>query len=199
MGSETVQSLFKTIGGSAALIAATLLLMRTYFENLITNAVTSTFNRELERFKDELSRSIAYKNHMIEREAAFLDEVDGHLAKLIPVIQDMKEAVVASRFTQFEKNCFLTYYDLAPKLKNVVFRYEPYIDRTVFNQLIELVRTIQQDMERWKELAVVLSEGKLPDACDLEDADMMCEALLKQIADARISEIMYLKQSSRQA
>jgi len=181
----SVLTLFFIVGGY---------LLKRVLEKTIDAAVTSSFEKHLEYYRDDLSRAFVARKFMLSREMKFFDLADRQLAELIPLIQDLNRTVQDGSFNAFDKKCYIRYTELILAMKNMWLTYESYIeDRNVCQGYVELVSQMQEDAPMWLGWAEALS-GKREITAEMKtDAGRLCDGLLKNIAHIRCDQRDYLK------
>lgn len=126
-----------------------------------------------------------------EREWLFFDEMDGYMARLIPLVQDMKSAVEQESYDKYYANCFREYAELILKTKDACLRYDPYVDRRISKLFLDVTSRMQDDTDFWASQATKLANGE--GGLDSERAHTACDDLLALIAIARTAQAYYCK------
>lgn len=160
---------------------------------LLQKSIDSAFAKVLEEYKDKLTREMAAYNLILEREMAYFREVDKQCAELIPLIQDLRDAVAGSSFDENDKKRLLRYLALVMEAKDTTLRYEPYVDEKVWHYYCDLVIWLQGKQERWGAIFKRVGSGEASNQDDKEFAISACDGALRQIATVRTVQFGYLE------
>lgn len=165
-------------------------------EKSIDSSIDAAFTKGIAKYQDALARASAARQLILDREMAFFEQVDERLANLVPLVQDMRDAVIKRKFSEYEKDCFLKYLAAIPECKDISLRYEPYISENIFESFSLLVIQMQKDAQHWGSLAATLSDGVEPTNGQREAANELCDNSLRLIALVRTRQATYLNQIS---
>jgi len=125
-----------------------------------------------------------------EQEKEFFAEMDGYMAKLIPCIQDMRDAVCCRSYDSYQARCFQEYFALVLAVKDCLLRFDPYVEAHLKQLFMNVLKKMQRDSGFWAEQAELLSEGG--DGVDAERAESLCDELLLDVATARVAQSRYV-------
>ena len=185
------------LAGQALLIAIATWIIKRLVERTIDSAVSASFEKQLEQYKDTISRAQDVRKQMLAREMEFFDATDSQFAELIPLIQDLAKSVEIGSFSKYYKQCYVRYFEITLELKNIVLRYHPYISRAMFDEYSALVSQLQTDAEQWEKNAELLSSGKETSKEQRDAAEWVCEALLQNIAYVRFEQKRQMEDESK--
>lgn len=171
-------------------------LVRSAIKRLAEKSVENAFEKNLEKYKDSLSRAFQVHNHILNRQMELFDQLNKQLADLIPLVQDMTFAVKNGEFSEYQKKCFLDFFELITKMKHSILEYEPYISQEIFQGFQTLVVQMQASAEKWAKWAKLLSSKTPIDTQDVKLAVAYSNRLLKTAAGVRCQMIDYLRKAS---
>ena len=172
------------------------LLVKSAIKRLAEKSVENAFEKNLEKYKDSLSRAFQVHNHVLNRQMELFDQLNKQLADLIPLVQDMAFAVKNSEFSEYQKKCFLDFFELIKKMKHSILEYEPYISQEIFQGFQTLVVQMQASAEKWAKWAKLLSSKTPIGTQDVELAVAYSNRLLEMTAGVRYQMIDYLRKAS---
>lgn len=156
-------------------------------------AVGGTFERRFEKYKAELSKATMAREVMLKREMAFYDTIDVQIAELVPLIQDLRDNLIAKPFTEEKKDCLVRVPELTIEMKDTSLRYEAYVAADVWMAFNELVVELQSQCDRWLYFAKKISREIEIDSEDIDAAGEMCDKVLFLVALVRARQGNYLK------
>lgn len=155
--------------------------------------VGSVFEKRLEKYKAELSRATMAREVMLKREMAFYDTIDVQIAELIPLIQDLRDSLIAKPFTEEKKDCLARVSELTIEMKDTSLRYEAYVAADIWTAFNELAVELQSQCDRWLDFAKKISREVEIDSEDIDAAGEMCDKVLFLVALVRTRQGNYLK------
>lgn len=180
-------------GLAVALIALAPIFLKRAAEAYAEKLVSSAFDKELEKYKFNLSRATMAREIILQRETAFYDAADAQIAELVPLIQDLRDNLTEQPFTEKKRGYFTRVLKLIIEMKDVSLRYEAYIRRDIWGSFNGLVIELQSQQCRWFEFAETLSSEMDISDKDKDDAAEMCDRVLLQVAKVRVRQAGYLK------
>ena len=193
---EFAKEFLNWVVSQTVIVGALAWFMKVIIQRTVDSAISSSFSKNLESYRDALSRASAARKLMLDREMEFYAEFDDHLATLIPLLFDLKSSVEEEQFTVYQKNCYKVYLETILELKRLVLTYEPYIDRGFYNAALELVVEMGSEASDWYAMAELLSSGNpVVDETKVKASELV-DRLLWKIAKVRHRQITYLKQLS---
>ena len=155
------------LGVLVVLIMSVPLFVKRAVEAYAEKTVGSVFEKQLEKYKAELSRATMAREVMLEREMAFYDTIDEQLAELVPLIQDVRDGLTERPFTEMKRDCLV--------------------------RIPELVVELQSQCNRWLDFAKKISSENEADVEDKDAARRMCDKILLRVALVRTRQADYLK------
>lgn len=172
------------------------LFLKRSVETYAEKIVSSAFDKEIEKYKANLSRESMAREMLLRREMAYYDKVDTQIAELVPLIQDLRDILAEQPFTEKKREYFTRILKLIIEMKDVSLRYQAYIRRDIWESFNGLVIELQSQQCRWFELVKRLS-GEL-DISDKDKAEAaeMCDRVLLLIRQVRVQQADYLKSIS---
>lgn len=192
MGALDLQSGL-ALGVLAVLIMSIPLFVKRAVEAYAEKTVGSVFEKQLEKYKAELSRATMAREVMLEREMAFYDTIDEQLAELVPLIQDVRDGLTERPFTEMKRGCLVRIPELVIEMKDVSLRYEAYVSADIWAAFNELVVELQSQCNRWLDFAKKISSENEVDVEDKDEAGRMCDKILSRVALVRTRQADYLK------
>ena len=183
---EWLKELIAAIGGGSVVLLGLLTIFKNTFLKFLETGIESSFEKSIEKYRNKLSRSTRAYEILLEKELSYYSSLDQYLAKLVPLIQDLAYYSDYSQPMEKDnrklryKEKLLEYLEIIPKIKNDVVLYQPYIPNDVFIEVTQLVKTSQENLTFWDEVANKLFYE--PDTLiDTQKAEHISESVLKQI------------------
>ncbi|MBS5283412.1 MAG: hypothetical protein KHY46_06000 [Clostridiales bacterium] len=198
---EWLESLLVAIGGGAVVLVGVLTIFKGLLVKLFETGIESSFEKNLEKFKNNLDRTTRAYEILLDREMRFYEKLEPITAKLVPLEHDLlyylKYDEDADRERQSEafKEHFKRYCELIKDLKNENLIHQSYIPQEVFNAFTSVVKQMQDDMPLWFDMAKFLFAGEY-DKIDYEKCETTIDTLLMQLAFAETMVRKRLKQLS---
>lgn len=163
-------------GLAVALIALAPIFLKRAVEAYAEKAVSSAFDKELEKYKANLSRATMAREIILQRETAFYDAAGAQVAELVPLIQDLLDNLTEQPFTEKKREYFTRVLKLIIDMKDVSLRYEAYIRRDIWGPFNNLVIELQSQQCRWFEFVNSRKSGVADE--DKDEAAGMCDRVL---------------------
>lgn len=179
-----------------ALIAIVGWFLKKSIEKSIDSSIETVFAKNIAKYQDSLTRASTARQFIFDREMTFFESADDQVADLIPIIQDMRDSVENRTFSEYDKNCYLKFFESIFALKKLTLKYEAYIPKEIYASYQNLVVEMQAESKMWHDFAAMLSSGEQPSAEDRENARQSCDGILRSIALVRLSQIKYIKRIS---
>lgn len=197
---EWLESLLVAIGGGTVVLVGVLTIFKGLFVKLFETGIESSFEKNLEKFKNHLDRSTRAYEILLDREIRFYEKLDPITAELVPLENDLLYYLKyddADRERQCEafREHFKRYCELIKDLKNENLIHQSYIPQEVFNAYTSAVKRMQDDLPLWFDMAKFLFAGEY-DKIDYEKCETAIDALLMQLAFAETMVRKRLKQLS---
>ncbi len=175
------------------LIAIVGWLLKKSIEKSIDSSIETVFAKNIAKYQDSLTRASTARQFIFDREMTFFESADDQVADLIPIIQDIRDSVENRTFSEYDKNCYLKFFESIFALKKLTLKYEAYIPKEIYASYQNLVVEMQAESKMWHDFAAMLSSGEQPSAEDRENAQQSCDGILRSIALVRLSQIKYIK------
>ena len=198
---EWLESLLAAIGGGTVVLVGVLTIFKGLLVKLFETEIESSFEKNLEKFKNHLDRSTRAYEILLDREMRFYEKLEPITAELVPLEHDLlyylKYDEVADRESQCEafREHFTRYCELIKDLKNENLIHQSYIPQEVFNAFTSVVKQMQDDMPLWFNMAKFSFAGE-HDKIDYGKCETTVDALLMQLAFAETMVRKRLKQLS---
>lgn len=183
-------------GVLAVLIVSIPLFVKRAVEAYADKAVGNIFEKQLEKYKAELSRATMAREVMLGREMAFYDKIDAQIAELVPLIQDARDDLTERPFTKEKRDRLVRIPGLVVEMKDVSLRYEAYVSTDIWIAFNELVVELQSQCGRWLDFAKKISSENEVDAEGEGAAEQMCDRVLSLVKLVRMRQADYLKSIS---
>lgn len=154
---EFLKNLILVFSGSVAALVGVFTIFKDLIIKYLEGSIESTFNKKLEKYRNSLYRSTKAYEIILNRELKYYEQLDIHLAELIPLVQDLvyylKPNKYKNQIEQFEayKKIFLRYTDLLLMLKNESLIFRAYTTEEIFQEVTSVVIQMQDDMHFWGE------------------------------------------------
>ena len=186
---EWLQNLLTAIGGGTVVLIGILTIFKGLFIKLFETGIESSFEKNLEMFKNKLHRSTKAYKILLDREMRFYDKLDPIVAELIPLEHDLlyylqydENADRAEQCDAFREH-FKRYGELIKILKNEILIHQSYVPQEVFDAYTTVVKLMQNDMFFWFDMAKFLFAGEY-DRIDYKKGEATVDALLIHLAFA---------------
>lgn len=179
--------LLKAIGGGTTALIALLTIFKNMFMKFFEKGIDSAFEKNIEKYKNKLTRSTTAFEILLTKEIDFYNKVDPLFAELIILIQDL---VYTSDFTNeipADKRCeeyrkhMLRFLELIKEIKNEILLHQSYIPDNIFSASSTLVGEMQSNLEHLKLVRDKLFE-KTNNKINIMQLTELKNTILKQIA-----------------
>lgn len=187
-----LENLFIAVGGGSVVLIGLLTIFKRLFIKLFESAIGSSFEKNLEKYRNKLTRSTKAYEILLEKEFNYYSILDPYLAILVPLIQDLVYYVDYS--VEMEIHCrqkrykekFLAYLELIPKVKNDVILYQPYVPIQITGKISHLLAIMQKEIPFWTNVGeIIFQEDSL--GIDLSYAKNTCDEVLLNIASVEMA------------
>lgn len=198
---EWLKSLLAAVGGGTVVLVGVCTIFKGLLVKLFETGIESSFEKNLEKFKNKLERSTRAYEILLDREMRFYERLETITAELVPLAHDLRYYLEhhedAERETECEKfrECFKRYSELIITLKNENLIHQSYVPQEVFNAFTAVVKQMQDDLPWWFNMAELLFAGEY-DKIDYEKSEKVVDALLMRLAVAETMVRKRLKQLS---
>lgn len=198
---EWLESLIAAIGGGTVVLIGVLTIFKGLLIKLFETGIESSFEKNLEKFKNNLERSTKAYEILLDREMRFYEKLEHITAELIPLEHDLLYYLKHDEGADRDKQCeafrehFKRYCELVKELKNENLIHQSYIPQEVFNAYTSVVKQMQDDIPLWLDMAKHLFAGEY-DKIDYEKCETAIDTLLMHLAFAETMVRKRLKQLS---
>ena len=163
---EWLGNLLAAVGGGTVVLVGVLTIFKGLLIKLFETGIESSFEKNLEKFKNKLHRSTKAYEILLDREMRFYEKLEPITAELVPLEHDLlyhlRHDEDADREAQCEafRGYFKRYCELIKELKNENLIHQSYIPQEVFNAFTSVVKQMQDDIPLWFEMAKLLFAGE---------------------------------------
>ena len=198
---EWLESLLTAIGGGTVVLVGVLTIFKGLFIKLFETGIESSFEKNLEKFRNKLERSTKAYEILLEREMRFYEKLEPITAELVPLEHDLLYYLKYDEEADREKQCeafrehFKRYCKLVKDLKNENLIHQLYIPQDVFTAYTTVVEQMQDDISLWFDMAKFLFTGEY-DKIDYEKCETTVDGFLMHLALAGTKVRTRLKQLS---
>ena len=198
---EWLESLLAAVGGGTVVLVGVLTIFKGLLIKLFETGIESSFEKNLEKFRNKLERSTKAYEMLLEREMQFYEKIEPITAELVPLEHDLLYYLKHDEAADREKQCeafrehFKRYCELVKDLKNENLIHQSYIPQEVFHAYTTVVKQIQDDVPLWFDMAKLLFAGEY-NKIDYETCETTVDRLLRHLAFAETKVRTRLKQLS---
>lgn len=198
---EWLESLLAAVGGGAVVLVGMLTIFKGLLVKLLEIGIESSFEKNLEKFKNNLNRSTRAYEMLLDREMRFYEKLEPIGAELVPLEHDLLYYLKYDEQADRERQCedfrehFKRYCELTRDLKNENLIHQSYIPQEIFNAFTSVVKQMQDDMSLWFDMAKFLFSGEY-NKIDYEKCRKTVDILLMKLALAETMVHKRLKQLS---
>ena len=178
----------------------------TIFKNLLIKlfetGIESSFEKNLEKYKNNLSRSTKAYEILLDREMRFYERIEPIFAELVPLEHDLLYYLKKDEIVDRKDGCeafrkyFGRYTELIKTLKNETLIHQSYIPGSVFSASTAVVAQMQEDVSYWFEMCQLLFAGEY-EKIDYKKGEEIVDVLLKNLAAAEMSVKLRLEELSK--
>lgn len=194
-------SLFTAISGGIVVLIGIITLFKSLIIKLFETGIESSFEKNLEKFKNNLVRSTKAYEIILDREMRFYKELEPITAELIPTEQDLLYYLKYDEELDRKKQCeafktnFKSYCELVMDLKNLTLIHHSYIPQDVFSAFTSVVKKMQDDITLWRDMAKLLFAGEYS-KIDYKKCELVVNKFLMSLAIAETTVHKRLKELS---
>lgn len=196
-----MKNLLTAIGGGTVVLVGMLTIFKGLLIKLFEAGIESSFEKNIEKFKNKLERSTRAYEILLEREMRFYEKLEPLVAELVPLIHDLRYYLETHEELELEKECemfrshFKRYCELIKIFKNENLVHHSYIPQDIFDAFTALVKQMQDDLPWWFNSAKLIFDGKY-DHIDCDKGEELVDILLMKLAFAETMVRKRLKQLS---
>lgn len=184
---EWLENLLAAIGGGTVVLVGILTIFKGLLIKLFETGIESSFEKNLEKFRNKLERSTKAYEILLEREMRFYEKLEPIIAELVPLEHDLLYYLKYDETADREKQCeafrehFKRYCEIVKDLKNENIIHQSYIPQDIFTAYTTVVVQMQDDMHLWFDMAKLLFAGEY-DKIDYEKCEVTVATFLKHLA-----------------
>lgn len=189
---EWLKSLLAAVGGGTVVLVGILTIFKGLLVKLFETGIESSFEKNLEKYRNKLSRSTKAFEILLDREMRFYERMEPLYAELIPLQQDLiyyakrdEEIEHAVECEEFRKH-FLRYAELIKEIKNEILTHQSYIPQNIFIASTAVVKQMQSDLEFWYDVAKVQAKSEY-DKINYNAGQGKIDVILGKIVDAQLA------------
>lgn len=159
---EWLQNILLSVGGGTVVLVGVLTIFKQLFLKLFEAGLKNSFEKNLESYKNKLTRTTKAYEVLLDREMKFYENIDLLIAELIPLMQDLPYYLTenndADRMFKCEKykNVSIRYCEMIKKIKNEILTYQVYIPKCILDATLAVVKEMQNQLYFWRGMAVEL-------------------------------------------
>lgn len=198
---EWLKSVLAAFGGGTVVLVGMMTIFKGLFIKFFESSIESSFEKNIEKFKNKLERSTRAYEILLDREMRFYEKLEPITAELVPLEHDLlyylKHDDDLDRVKQCEafKEHFNRYCKLILELKNETLIHQSYTPQAVFNAYTAVVKQMQDDLPLWVDMCKLLFDGEY-DKIDYKKCEETVDTLLMHLAFAGTLVRSRLKQLS---
>ena len=188
---EWLKEFFVAIGGGSVVLIGILTIFKKLFLKMFETGIEASFEKNLEKYKNQLSRSTKAYEILLEREMRFYERLEPIFAELVPLAHDLIYYLNRDENVEREVECeafrtnFGRYTELIQLLKNEILLHQSYVPQSVFMTSTAIVKQMQDDLNYWYEMAKLLFAGSY-EKIEYEKGEMTVDNLLMRIAASEL-------------
>lgn len=197
---EWLGSLLTAIGGGTVVLVGVLTIFKGLLIKLFETGIESSFEKNLEKFKNNLVRSTKAYEILLDREMRFYGKLEPITAELVPLAHDLLYYLKCDEEADREKNCeafrehFRRYRELVVELKHENLIHQSYTPQEVMSAYTSVVKQMQDDIPLWRDMSKHLLAGEYDkidyDRCEVAvDEFLMCLAIAETKVRKRLKEL----------
>ncbi len=185
--SELIKDIIVAIGGGSIALIGLLTIFKQLFLKFLETSIDSTFEKKVEKYRNQLSRSSRAYEMILDREMQYYQKMEPIIAEMVPLIHDLKYCMEKGEKSEYIKKCeyfkecFGRYADMFKEIRNETLIHQAYIPKDVLVSSTAIVKIIHDDSIRWAEFGKSLFDEKYEDI-DYRIVDEMLDSTLKAIA-----------------
>lgn len=184
---EWLKDLIVAVGGGTVVLVGVLTIFKNLLIKLFETGIESSFEKNLEKYRNKLSRSTKAYEILLDREMRFYDHIDPIIAQLIMVLRDLENSSqydpASNREEQYDAfhKYFLQYCELLKQLKNEALLHQAYLPIDMFTAVTDVVKLMQDGLLYWRDIVIALSNDEC-DKIDSEKNEQLGDELRAQIS-----------------
>lgn len=197
---ELLEKFLIAVGGGATALVVVLTVFKSMFLKIFEKAMDTTFEKNIEKYRNKLSRSTTAYELLLKKEFEFYDKIDPNLATLVPLVQDLvyyargNDGIDEPTQCKEYKEHLMTYLKMIPEMKNEILLHQSYIPQNVFEAASALILEMQKELDFWKEVVSLFGENG--SAFDEKKAEEISNAVLMCVASIEVAIKQHLTELS---
>ncbi len=152
---EWLKNLLIAVGGGTVVLIGILTVFKSLLVKLFETGMAAIFDKNLEKFKNQLNRSTRAYEILLDREMRYYEKIESFVAEIVPLEHDLlyyleekEESVHAQTYETFKRK-FERYVEIIKALKNETLVHQTYIPQDIFSAFGNLVIQMQKDISLW--------------------------------------------------
>ena len=131
------------IGGGSVVLIGILTIFKNLFLKLFEISMKASFEKSLEKYRNQLSRSTRAYGIPLEREMRFYERIEPIFAELVPLVHDLLYYMTRDEDVERKIECeafrtnFGRYTCLIKELKNEILIHQSYIRSLYLERLLQ--------------------------------------------------------------
>lgn len=189
---EWLKDFLVAVGGGTVVLVGILTIFKKIFFKFLETGIDSSFEKNLVKYRNKLSRSDKAYEILLDREMRFYEKIEPIFAELIPLLHDLtynlKKDKLVDREKQIEnyRELFERYVILIKTIKNETLLHQSYIPKSVFMSSSSIVQQMEDNVKFWYDMAMLLFAGEY-DKIDYNTGEKNIDAVLKNLAATELS------------
>ena len=149
---EWIIDILVAIGGGSVVLIGILTIFKQLFIKSFESGIETVFQKNMEKYRDKLSRSTRAYEMILDKEMKFYEKTDSIFAELVPLAHDIKrcldkeERLKSEKYSQYFWIHLKQYSDLYDKLKTEILIHQAYIPEKISLSYTALSKTMYDDV-----------------------------------------------------
>lgn len=183
---EWIKEIIIAIGGGATVAVGLLAVFKSLFVKFVESTIDASFEKSTIKLTNKLERSTKAYEILLRKELDCYEQMDPHIAALVPIVQDFEFWATSSDKSAEEnfKDGLLEYIRITKDIKSTVLLYQPYIPNAIFDAVSSLLKVMQENVQYYYDSVKIL-HGEKDGKIDV--------AKLKEIRESIISAIIVME------
>lgn len=183
---EWIKEIIIAIGGGATVAVGLLAVFKSLFVKFVESTIDASFEKSTIKLTNKLERSTKAYEILLRKELDCYEQMDPHIAALVPIVQDFEFWATSSDKSAEEnfKDGLLEYNRITKDIKSTVLLYQPYIPNAIFDAVSSLLKVMQENVQYYYDSVKIL-HGEKDGKIDV--------AKLKEIRESIISAIIVME------
>jgi len=183
---EWIKEIIIAIGGGATVAVGLLAVFKSLFVKFVESTIDASFEKSTIKLTNKLERSTKAYEILLRKELDCFEQMDPHIAALVPIVQDFEFWATSSDKSAEEnfKDGLLEYIRITKDIKSTVLLYQPYIPNAIFDAVSSLLKVMQENVQYYYDSVKIL-HGEKDGKIDV--------AKLKEIRESIISAIIVME------